>query len=452
MRKLAIALLVTYAPASSARAQSTSYTNIPRQYSTDEVMSVLGKSTKPTPGQPKLLSGEVHAGIHTSVNCGALRVKFDIGGMIDGAKKIPKLLAAQAQSLINGLPMLVLCQASPSLCAEIKNLNYQINEELKGLTDICRTMDSFIDEQARIGKAQGWQACVRKRQDEGMRDADAQKACNESGTNSKFRDIKKGWVQDQSVDNVLTEQQQQILSAMLQAPLIATGQNASKGVDETKYQFLSAMLGELTLLENGESIAVRPAQLLTAADLAKTVGSAAIDLACGAQLEQGARGQLPKSQDASVASFWHNHMIDIVKEKIHPNDVVNLWALDEPDRNAACNALGRALARDTLDRLADDGETTMAQVLENPALTSGGLQEIRKNYEWRARSVFAAIRAQRFEGSQHKIEDLRKIIQAMAESLRETNRRTGAAISTGQMRMNAEMSTTHCEGAYTCGK
>jgi len=445
MRKLVIALLVSAALRPSpaeAQVPPEDFVGVPRQYATDQVLAVLGKRHVPQPAGETVFQGEVSANLGTNISCGQLRFNFDLDGMISNAKRIPSMLKGQAEALMNGLPMLLLCQSSPSLCAEIKNLNFQVNEELKALTDVCHAMDSYIGKQAKAGKAQAWEACVQDKMRRGTNHTTAQKECNETPPERLlYTDIAQSWLHDAT-----TDRPQRILQGLLDA----TGQRISRPLGEEKYAFLSSVLGELKLELNGKLFPVFPAQPTTVKHLAQSVGAAGVTMACSfGVLEEKADDPDPNPYPSGVTAagkVWYAHLSQIVFQKVDSSDVRNLEALEPGDQQLACNALGRALARATLERLADEGEAMMAQALQTPAID----EELRQAYESRSDRAFTAMRTHRFEGAQHSVEDMLQLIQQMAENERERRRRTGTALSKGQLRMNEEMRETPCTSPLTC--
>jgi hypothetical protein len=455
MRKLAIVLAVAFlAPVPAARAENTTSYQVPtRTHSTSEVLSVLGKKNTPAPAAVNFPIADVGAGISTGVSCGKLRVNFQFREMVDKAKRLPKQLAGQATALINALPMLILCQSSPSLCAEIKNINYQINEEMKVLSDVCRSMDTFIDKKAHEGQARGWKKCVHdnyngKEESDGNL-ANAQMDCNESDPAPLYTDIAKGWVEEN-----VRGGEQRVLGGMLEA----VGKKAAGDERGDRYQFMSAILGELKLSVNGKVLPTLPAgmQPSDVKNLAKGVGGFAVRLACDSgALEQAGPGPStsprtsPRTSTSSTPAekFWQDRVYEVVFEQIDASTVRNLRDLNATDHDSACNALGRAMARQGLDNLSLEIAGTMAQALQNPALDA----DLRQAYAERTTLVVGAIneQKQRYDGSQKKVADLLPIINRMAAIAREENGRAGAAFSRGQDRMK-ERSTFRCESADTC--
>jgi hypothetical protein len=169
---LVVVLVTATLAASTASAQTppTDYYGTERRYSTANVLSVLGKRQAHPPPRELLFDAEVQAGVSTKVNCGQLDVDVNVRAMADRVAQIPGQLVGQAQALLGAMPMLTLCYASPSLCAEVKNVNFQINERLKGLSDVCRSMDSYIASQStsdavrEAAAKRGWERCVSEAQ------------------------------------------------------------------------------------------------------------------------------------------------------------------------------------------------------------------------------------------------------------------------------------------------
>ncbi len=451
MRKLAL-IVTLVAPLSGARAQTTSYQVPDRRYSTSEVLSILGKSHTPAPAPVNFPIVDASAGISTNVSCGKLRVNFNFRGMVDNAKRLPQQLAGQATALIDGLPMLILCQSSPSLCAEIKNLNYQINEEMKALSDVCRSMDTYIDKQARDGRARGWKKCVQDRYNGGDNGgsgnlANAQQECNEEDPAPLYTDIAKGWIQDNAVNAP-----QRVLGSMLEA----IGQKAAGSDGGERYQFMTAILGEVKLDVNGKILPALPAGMKPSDvnNLAKAVGGFAVQLACNPDsLEQAGPGRPTTPRTSPMTStasgpaerFWQDRVYEVVYQQIDASTIKNLRDLGARDRATACNALGRSLASAGIQNLSSDIEATMAQALQNPALDP----DLRQAYRDRTTMITGAFARQRSDGSQKTVAELLPIINRLAAIAREENGRAAAAYSRGKDVMN-QVGVFPCDSSDTC--
>jgi hypothetical protein len=228
--------------------------------------------------------------------------------------------------------------------------------------------------------------------------------------------------------------------------LDASGQRVAGGLGEDQYRFLTAMLGELKLDINGKLLPVFPARPLTVASLSKRLGTMGTGLACDQPRLSQAVGGLTSNATPLEVRFYEQALLDTVHEQIESVNVTDLFSLDPPDRDLACNALGRALGKAALRRSAEEGEATTTTALQNPAVP----ETVRKMYETRAEQTFRAMRSESQELAEHSIPELKMIITRMAAIQRETRRATAAAISKGQQDMRQEMGTTPCESDETC--
>jgi hypothetical protein len=426
---------------SSVSAQSTNYEGAPRTYSTADVLAVLGKRQTPTVPPELLFDVDATAEVGTKIRCGEMGLNVDVQDVAKKVAELPRVLATQGSALLSALPMLTVCYASPSLCAELKNLNFRMDEHLKGLTDVCTSADSYIAAQSTsegVKKAaanRGWQQCVRERQAHNAPLSSAVQYCNEHASPMLYTDIAKAWVAD-----TVTPAPQKILASIL----TASGQMTDSMGDE-KYRFLTAVLGELKMDENGKLLPVFPARPLTASSLSKNLRATGVGLACDqARLTQAVAGTT-STHARPEARFYEQHLLDVVKESLEPVDVTNLFSLDPPDRDLVCNALGRSLGKEAVRRSADDGEATTTTALQNQALP----ETVRKMYEARAEQSFRALRSQSASTEVRSIPELKGIITRMAELQRATRRDIARTITKGQMDMD-ELSHIECDSDQTC--
>jgi len=450
LHKLATAVAASLALVGAAQAQTQptteAYTRVRRTYTADNVLSVLGASTpvRPPHGQQTTFAS-LHAGIHTDISCGQLRFGLDFGAMKARVNAMADQLKGQLGSVASALPLLVLCQSSPSLCAEIKNFNYQLNEELKGLMDVCQTMDSYIDGKAKEGQANAWRQCIDEQlRQPGVSMTTAQIECNRQSRHPVFPRI------DSALHAIeTTDAPQEILKSLL----TATGHNVQSGLGQERYHFLSAVLGEFTLDVNGKLVPLFPVQPTTVTDLARSVGIEGVRRTCDtARLRRIIDTQHPEPDptdgDGSVR-IWKKEMNQVIRQTIALANTRNLDTLDERDREVACNALGRSLAQETLRQLGSEAQSVMAQLTANPNLPV----DVRRDLEARSETVAKALQGTRFEGSRYDIRQVLEIIQKMAADTQERRRQDAAAAGRGQQKVEeGRKKMTECTGGYDCGR
>lgn len=421
------------------------YWGVEKKYTTADVLSILGKPKKVQPRPPLNFSGQVKAGISTSVDCGKITTNVDIDSISTTLKEIPKELDNLKNVMIDKLPLLTLCYMSPSWCAEIKNLNFRIDQRLGLLTDTCYAIDNYIDSQSTADEVmsdaerRGWRKCVSDKR-KGAHPLPMHKAMEECKLENKkllYADIAKAWTQ--AIYDKDTPQK------VIESILTAISINTHSSIGERKYKFLSAILGELTIDVNGELLPVFPAKPMTAGILSDQMMDTAIHIACDQVLfEQAIDGTLAYQSNDPEVQFYEDRLFKIIKTSCTGIDHENLFGLDTPDREAMCNALGRSFAKDALLKTAADGESLATTALQNPALP----EAVRDMYEDRVTRVFAAMRSQSESIKVKPIDTLREILTKMAKIQREIRRDIANIIT--EQRLKQHRNQQECDSDLTC--
>lgn len=440
--RLAFICAVVFALPVSAQLQA--YTSIQRQYSPADVTALLGPNVAAAPGRTLLFSADVQAGVKTTQNCGAIGVNLNVGKVGAMVANLPKTLIAQGAAILPALPTLAVCYASPSLCAELKNLNFNINEKLKGFTDVCKSMNDYVNKQAIEGsvgsyaKAKAFNACVDNELTTGITDSVevANEDCKNTPPQPLYTNIAKAWLQDN-----VTSQPQNLLASLLEA----SGQMTDP-VDQEKYALLSALVGELKLDVNGKVLPIFPEHPLTAQALKDNIKALAIETACDKGNLTAAVGKaLPLSQTSPAARRYEDALYSAIYENMTLEDVKLLFVLDPPNTQLACNAYGRSLARLALERVTNDAHASLLTAMQNPALPV----ELRDMYYQRESSVFSAFRGATTQRDEHSIPELRSIVAAMAKLKYTKDSNTARAVSQGLQDMNVYRNM-ECDDIYTC--
>jgi hypothetical protein len=438
--RLAFFCAVVFALPVSAQLQA--YTSIQRQYSTADVTALLGPNVPAAPGRTLLFSADVQAGVKTTQNCGAIGLNMNVGKVGMMVANLPKTLISQGAAILPALPTLAVCYASPSLCAELKNLNFNINEKLKGFSDVCKSMNDYVNKQAIEGsvgsyaKAKAYNACVDNETAGGTDLETAMEDCKDTPPAPLYTNIAKAWLQD----NVIS-QPQNLLASLLEA----SGQ-ASDAVDFEKYALLSALVGELKLDVNGKVLPIFPAHPLTAQALKDNIKALAIQTACDkVALGSAVAKTLQLSQPSPAARRYEDALYNVIYENMTTEDVKLLFFLDAPDTQLACNAYGRSLSRLALERVTNDSHATLLTALQNPALPV----ELRDMYYQRESSVFGAFRAYTTQKDERSIPELRSIVAAMARLKYAKDNNTARALSQGMHDLDVYRNL-ECDDVYTC--
>jgi hypothetical protein len=429
--------------AQAASAQATSYTAAQFRYSTRDAIALLGPAYVAVPPRTLLFESDVQAGIKSTIHCGSLGVQISLGSFQRVVNNVPNMLVQQGGAILSALPMLTLCYTSPTLCAEVKNFNFQINEKIKGMTDLCKSMNDYINHQAYEGsvgsyaQAKAVNNCIQQAVANGVDLETATANCQGTPPAPLFTDIAQAWLADAT-----TTSEQNILSAVL----TASGQLVD-GLDQDNYAFIGAVLGELKLDVNGKLLPVFPAHPMTAKGLAKQVEALAVGIACdqGAMTNGTQKPGLSPSQPDASARVYERALYSVLLQELNSQDVKSLFYLDAPDQQLSCNSLGRALARRVVDILANDTGAALATAFQNPAVP----KDVQKIYVERQEAAFKAMRGYAADRSEKTIPEIRRIIATLAEL---KLKRTGAAaraLNAGR-EDEAARANVECDDVATC--
>lgn len=424
-------------------ASAQTYVREQRTYSTGDVMAILGKPSTPSP-PTAIPIADISASVKTKVDCGKVDIigNLNISEFMDEVEELPNRLAGQLRSLGAAIPMLALCYASPALCAEVKNMNFNINERLKVLTDVCKSVDEYIGERAAVGaKATGMAICINERIDAGEREAAATKHCKENPPSNTYVNIAQA-----KLRQVTTQAPQTIIRSLLEA----NGVNVASGVGQQNYRFLTAMLGELRMEVNGQLIPVFPAAPMSSKMLGDHLFTNAVNLACSEpRFNQAVAGTLapePAVPPAQDTQDLQRSLFEVVRKNVQPRQVQDLFVLDPPDRDLACNALGRAFAKTTMKGLTEEARALFTSALQNPALP----ESVRDLYQQRASAQFAAMLQSAEESSESSIPTLLKYISEMAAKIREERAIEALAATRALNDQDREFKQTECTSEETC--
>lgn len=430
----------------------------------EEVMAVLGPrdnlNLTPSAGRINLGIG-LEAEFGAVVDCGAIKFEGDLQAALPDVSKLPEELAGAAQTFVAALPMLTICHTSPSLCAELKNLNLRIDEQWSFQADLCKAMDGYIDEQAQEGMVESqrrWMnRCIqKKKEEEDMSPSEAERVCAEADEPYLVGDIAQGFL-----DDAFSNGPQRIVEKALEATQTKLSKNPKF------YEFLVAVGGEMELRHNGEVMPLFPENgSLQAEDLAKDIETSAKRLSCSSSLrfwvasvtDEGnyTPGEPPSNVDSFVhvnlasddaARFWLDEMFNVLNHEFTLREYENLHTLDTRDSNMMCQRMGRVLAAEVVRRLDDMTDSEVAQMDLNPKLPKEG-RRILKNIE---KSV-DLVRRNLEDESIPEIPAFRLELETAADVVRRRNRDTAGALSSGEERLQRALGDRPvCNSYRTCG-
>lgn len=118
------------------------------------------------------------AGIQTDfarAGCGTKNMWAELQAMADG-QAMEQGLESLLGGVVSEAPLLLTCYYSPTICSYIKHIRNMINAGVNIRTAQCRSLENYVDQRAKEGTAERWQACM----DEKGGGLDAAEECRQS--------------------------------------------------------------------------------------------------------------------------------------------------------------------------------------------------------------------------------------------------------------------------------
>lgn len=360
----------------SALAQTTSFEAGDRYRPTAEVLAALGAADPTDYPEEVQWGAHVNARLATELECGALKFDVDIDAMMDHINDLPQELAGMGVGLANALPMLALCHLSPSICAEIKNLNLRIDQDLDFRAAMCESIDKYIDKQADEGERIRRDAAKLAEQQcimDGGGGADAVRACTEGPQSGLVTDIAKGF---------LTEELARGPQLVVEAALDAT--NTKLGESPALKDLLTGIAGEAEIAVNGEVYPLLKPGSLTSEDIREallywgehyTCSQFRLRIFVSPELDVvdgGGPDPYPSAEHA-VATLK-----SVLTERLTKADVDNLESLPWATYRAFCMGLRNTVARESAVVMRDQVTALTQKAEENPELPSLGKSKLRQ--------------------------------------------------------------------------
>ncbi len=423
-----------------------------------EILAILGPRQLPSSNNGRVdLGASVSADFSSQIDCGAIRFEGDFNAVLPDVSDIPQQLATNGQNLLAALPMLTICHTSPSLCAELKNLNFRIDEEWNFTADVCRAMDNYIDDQAERGEREArnrWKRdCVRRREQQGVDHAVAVRACEEDQPGDDgylVVDIAQGYL-----TRAVTDAPQQVVRSALTATQSELSRN------EEFYEFLVAVGGETELQHNGVSIPLfPPSGNLLAEELAEDMRSRSVRTACSmplndifgevdefGYLQPGTAPQSGATGADAATRFWTKEMYGVFTTEFSKRDAENLHTLDTKVFWSMCEHLADVVTAETVTRLEATIASELALMKENPALGEVGRRKLKDIEE-----AIKALQKQIDGKDLPSIPQYRFRLEEMADVVRQQRRDIAGSLTAGDAREDVLGDAwLNCSSYSTCG-
>lgn len=360
---------------------------------TDEVLAALGAPDPSTRPEELEWGVELDARLATELECGALKFDVDVDAMLQGINNLPQQLATSGVDLAGSLPMLALCHLSPSICAEIKNLNLRIDQDIDFRAAMCQSIDKYIDEQAdegariqRDAETLAKQQCIR---DAGG-GAPAVRECTENPQSGLVTDIAQGFLGED-----LARAPQKVVEAALDAT------NSELANAPGMKRFLTGIVGEAEISVNGEVYPLLESGSLTSEDIREALLYWGEHYSCGqtrlVSLVNDEPDLDPDVVDDPYPSTEYavETLVEVLKDRVTETDVANLGALPWATYRSFCFGLRNTAARETAVVMRDRISALTTKAEANPELPTLGVSKLRQ-----ARQTTEAVLVSLAEDSQ----------------------------------------------------
>lgn len=434
---------------------------------TGEVLAVLGaRHNLPDYNGRIELGASLDAEFGARIDCGAIRFEGDFNAVLPDVSEVPEQLASAGMSFLNALPMLTVCHTSPSLCAELKNLNFRIDEEWDFSAEICKAMDTYIDDQAEKGEREARNRWKRECTAEFIAGADGEQGTGDDGDpaaavrHCETEEPEDGYLVTDIAQGFVTRTFSDEPQKLVRAALTATQTELSQ--NEGFYEFLVAVGGEAELRHNGVAMPLfPPGGSLLAEELADAMKFRAMRTACVMPLREvfgsldeqsgvfvpGDPVGIGQATNDEAEMYWRGEMFDIFSNEFTQRDAENLYLLDTGVFWVMCERLSEVVVAETVNQLQKQVTSEVALMAENPALGELGHKKL-KDIE----RAIEALKRQLDGEELPSIPAYRLQLERMADAIRDERRNVAGSLSSGEVR-NEELRDTwkKCKSYRTCG-
>lgn len=339
---------------------------------TAEVLAALGAADPATPPPEIEWGASLNARLDTDLECGALKLDVDVDAMLDSVNALPQQLATMGVGLASALPMLAVCHLSPSLCAEIKNLNLRIDQDIDFRAAMCQSIDKYIDAQADEGERIRRDAAKLAEQQcilAAGGNAAAVRDCTEGPQSGLVTDIAKGFLGED-----LARAPQKVVESALNAT------NSELAERPRIKELLVGIAGETEIGVNGEIYPILQPGSLTSEDIREALLYWGEHYSCSQSRLRGLLRGIYSEPDDDFPSVEHatETLVGVLATRLTEQDVDNLEALPWATYRSFCMGLRNTVAREAAVVMRDQVTALTQKAEENPELPSLGKSKLRQ--------------------------------------------------------------------------
>lgn len=416
-----------------------------KSFSSDDIISIFGKVkyyNRNTGSSVSINPG----GIKTNMQCGQIQVDIlnNFNQALSDLKQLPQKLVDQFgsnfSSLVGASPIIALCYSSPTLCAELKNLNLNLQQDIGLQTNMCQAIDSYVTDRSDQGRKESYdralKACIAQYSPSmGVRNATYK--CNSSVSEN---DVLVADVVNNKITSGLKSTQNIIKSALTSAGSYAT-QN-----DQDRYKLLQASMGDMQIETNGSITPALADLKMTPNDVSENIMSNSANLVCDlTNLKKSIDGTPVISSSNEADRYLQTFLNQTINRNLSDYDVSNLKDLDSVDKDVICNSLARSIAYETIKNVISDNSNALDSVTRNPVVPD----DVKKKIVENANNFFKSLSESANNEDIIPVSVIKKELGKLAYLSRDSKRKLGVALTTSEI-SDTIQGSKNCDSAITC--
>ena len=420
-------------------------TNTQRVISSNEIITMFGQPQtykKNTGSSISINPGN----IKTNMQCGQIQVDIlnNFNQALSDLKQMPQKLVNQFGSnfstLVAASPILALCYSSPTLCAELKNLNLNLQQDIGLQTNICQSIDTYVTDRADQGRKDAYDRTLKSCISEYSGSMGVRNATYKCNKDVSENNVLVADVANNTVRNGVVASQNIIHSALTAGGAYLT-QN-----DKDRYHLLKSSLGDMQLQANGSIVPAFGNLKMTPNDINENILSNSQNIVCDLNsLRRATNGNLNISATYDSDLYLQNILSATIKKNLSEIDVSNLEDLDFVDRDVICNALSRSLSSEVVKIIISDNSNALSNVTNNAVIP----EDVKNSIISKSNEFFNSLKKSSNNESLIPLPVIKKQLSKLAFQSRDTKRQIGVALSKGTV-LEASKDMNNCDSFVTC--
>jgi hypothetical protein len=414
-------------------------------FSSNDIISIFGKThfyNRNTGSSISINPGN----IKTNMQCGQIQVDIlnNFNQALSDLKQMPQKLVDQFSTNFSSLaaasPIIALCYSSPTLCAELKNLNLNLQQDVGLQTNMCQSIDNYVTDRSDQGRKESYdralKSCIAQFSPSmGVRNATYK--CNSSVSEN---DVLVADVVNNKISNGLKTTQN-----IIQSALTSTGSLVTQN-DLDRYKLLKSSLGDMQIATNGSITPAFGDLKLTPNDMSENVMNNSQNLVCNLNnLKKSIDGKPVISPSNDVDRYLQTILNQTINKNLSDYDVSNLQDLDFVDKEVICNSLARSLALETIKNVVADNSNALDSVTSNAVIPD----DIKSKIVFNANKFFTSVIKTSSNEDIVPVPIIKKELSKLAYLSRDSKRKLGVALTTSEI-SEAVQRSKNCDSAITC--